>query len=349
MPVSENKVSGTGGISVLMSNSLMFQRYPTHEGYEDPQLSNFYGQALPLLKRGIPVKTLHIENVEYPETWKDLKVLIMSYSNMKPLSPESHKYIAGWVKNGGMLLYCGRDNDPFQKVQEWWNTGDNHFNAASEDLLEKMNIGTAPKDGEYEYGKGKIVVIRKDPKEFVLVENSDNEFVETVKRLYEQTAGTGSFHTKNNFYLERGAYVLIAVLNENPDTTTFVKEGRLIDLFNPKLPVLDKKTVNPGEQAFLLDIDRITEQNKPQVLAGAARVYDEEITGKSYSFKAKSPVNTSSVMRVLLPSKPIGYDIKNQTGNSPENSNWEWDDKSKTCLLKFENSPDGINVKLTWQ
>ena len=38
MPESTNKVTGTRGISILMSNSLMFQRFPTHEGYDDPQL-----------------------------------------------------------------------------------------------------------------------------------------------------------------------------------------------------------------------------------------------------------------------------------------------------------------------
>ena len=212
-----------------------------------------------------------------------------------------------------------------------------------------MNLGTTPKDGEYKFGSGKVFVIRKDPKEFVLKENSDNEFVDTVKRLYEQTAGTGSFQTKNNFYLERGVYDLIAVLNENTYNSPFVKEGRLIDLFDPELAMVYKKMVNPGEQAFLLDVDRIQDQNKPQVLAGAARIYDEGITGKSYSFTAKSPINTSNVMRVLLPAQPKQCDIKDKTGNSPENSVWNWDEKSKTCLLKFENSPDGIQVKFTWQ
>ena len=38
MPESTNKVTGSRGISILMSNSLMFQRFPTHEGYDDPQL-----------------------------------------------------------------------------------------------------------------------------------------------------------------------------------------------------------------------------------------------------------------------------------------------------------------------
>lgn len=349
MPLSENKVSGTSGISVLMSNSLMFQRYPTHEGYEDPQLSNFYGQALPLLKRGVPVKTLHIENVSYPETWKDLKVLIMSYSNMKPLSQESHKYIAEWVKNGGKLLYCGRDKDPFQKVQEWWNTGNKHYDAASEDLFEKMDIEPAADEGEYKYGNGTVFIIRKDPKEFVLDKNNDSEFVTTVKQLYELAARNGSFLTKNSFYLERGPYDLIAVLNENSDTSSFVKEGRFIDLFDPELPILYKKVVHPGEQAFLLDINRIEDQYKPQVLAGAARVYEEETTKNSYSFIAKSPVNTTNIMRILLPFEPSKCEIKDQTGKVPENSIWKWDKKSKTCLLKFENSPDEIKVNLIWK
>ena len=87
MPVSDNQVSGNKGIGALMSNSLMFQRFPKHAGYSDPYLSNFLGQVLPFLKRGVPVSTVHIENVEYPETWKGLKILLMSYSNMKPMSP----------------------------------------------------------------------------------------------------------------------------------------------------------------------------------------------------------------------------------------------------------------------
>ena len=47
---SDKQISGTHGIGVLMANSLMFQRFPDHNGYDDPQFSSFYGQTLPLLK-----------------------------------------------------------------------------------------------------------------------------------------------------------------------------------------------------------------------------------------------------------------------------------------------------------
>ena len=82
MPLSETVVSGSRGVSVMMGNSLMFQRFPTHEGYDDPQLSNFYGMAMPLVKRGVPVSIVHIENLGFEKALADTKVLIMTYSNM---------------------------------------------------------------------------------------------------------------------------------------------------------------------------------------------------------------------------------------------------------------------------
>ena len=52
-----------------MADSLMFQRFPDHNGYDDPQFSSFYGQTLPLLKRGIPVELVHMENTPFKDTF----------------------------------------------------------------------------------------------------------------------------------------------------------------------------------------------------------------------------------------------------------------------------------------
>lgn len=350
MPLSDNKVSGSSGISVLMANSLMFQRAPQPvAGYDDPQLSNFYGQALPLLKRGVPVHLLHLENVSYPETWKNTKVLLMTYSNMKPLDKETHKFIAEWVKNGGVLVYSTRDTDPFQNVQEWWNQGEEKFNTPSEHLFQLMGIDKKAKEGEYTYGNGTVYVIRKDPKEFVLKEGSDKEFIATVKRMYEEKAKVGTLEFKNHFYLERGAYDLAAVLDEGSiSNEPYIIKGRLIDLFDPALPVLTEKVVQPGEQAFLLDVNRIKDQDKPQVLCGAARTYEEKVGKKDFSFVAKSPINTTNVMRVLLPGEPESVVIADAKGNALVEATSQWDAQSKTCLLTFENNPEGVKVTFKW-
>ncbi len=350
MPLSDNKVSGSSGISVLMANSLMFQRAPQPvAGYDDPQLSNFYGQALPLLKRGVPVHLLHLENVSYPETWKNTKVLLMTYSNMKPLDKETHKFIAEWVKNGGVLVYSTRDTDPFQNVQEWWNQGEEKFNTPSEHLFQLMGIDKKAKEGEYTYGNGTVYVIRKDPKEFVLKEGFDKEFIATVKRMYEEKAKVGTLEFKNHFYLERGAYDLAAVLDEGSiSNEPYIIKGRLIDLFDPALPVLTEKVVQPGEQAFLLDVNRIKDQDKPQVLCGAARTYEEKVGKKDFSFVAKSPINTTNVMRVLLPGEPESVVIADAKGNALVEATSQWDAQSKTCLLTFENNPEGVKVTFKW-
>ena len=344
MPLSDNKVTGSAGISVLMANSLMFQRFPTHVGYEDPQLSNFYGQALPFLKRGVPVKTVHIENLGYKEALADTKVLLMTYSNMKPLSPEAHTHIAQWVKDGGILVYSGLDSDPFQTVLEWWNTGANNYAAPSDHLFKQMNIAASSKEGEYSYGKGTVYIIRTDPKNFVLENDNDNQLIEVVRRMYEQKAKAGKLLFKNNFYLQRGVYDLVAVLDESVGNESYLIKGTLIDLFDPKLPVYKSKMIQPGEQAYFLNVDRVPDKQKPQVLAAASRVYEEKTEKDSYSFAAKSPVNTTNISRILLPRKPVSV----QVDGKEELVSGSWDQQSKTYLLEFENNPEGVSVNIKW-
>jgi len=56
--------AGTQGIGVLVSDTLMFQRASPQSS--DPNLSNFYGLALPLLLHGIPVEPVQIESAYSP-------------------------------------------------------------------------------------------------------------------------------------------------------------------------------------------------------------------------------------------------------------------------------------------
>ena len=343
MPLSDKQLTGNKGISVLMANSLMFQRFPIHDGYEDPQLANFYGLALPLLKRGVPVKTVHMENLKYKETLAETKVLLMTYSNMKPLEPEAHKYLAEWVKKGGMLIFSGTDKDPFQTVKEWWNTGENNYATPSTHLFEMLGLPDVD-EGEYKCGKGTVCVVRTDPKDFIIQEGGDKKFLNLVSRVYEKNAKGGNLKFKNSFYLERGAYDLVAVLEESVSEAPFVVEGCLIDLFDPALPVVSAKQVCPGEQAFLLDINRLENKKQPRVLASASREEQEKRGKDFYAYVAKSPSETSNISRVLLPSCPRSVRIDGKEDFKAKN----WDKSSNTYLIEFENNPNGVHVRFEW-
>lgn len=332
MPLSENSVSGTDGVSVLMANSLMFQSFPNHEGYSDPRLSGFFGEALPLLKRGIPVSIVHMENLPFRKSLAGTKVLLMSYSNMKPMDSKSHEILAKWVRRGGMIIYSGRDDDPYQNVLEWWNTGDNSYACPADHLFSLMGIPEGASDGLYRYGKGKVRIIRKDSKEFVL--EDDSELISNVIELYP-----GEVCFKNSFVLDRGYYRIAAVMDESVSDEPLCLDGLYIDLYDPCLPVVSGRLVQPGTQALLIDLSRI-DKDCPSVLASASRTYDESFDGRKYSYTAKSPINTHNVSRVYLPSKPNSLIINGEEVLDES----RWDVSSSTYLVEFENNPDGVSV-----
>jgi len=348
MPKSDNKVSGVNSIGVLMSNSLMFQRFPTHNGFEDPQFSIFYGQTLPLVKRGVPVQTVHMENLGYAATLKDIKVLVMSYANQKPMTVDVHTNLAKWVKNGGVLMYIGKDDDPYQSVMEWWDTKGNKFTAPSQHLFKLLGINPTKENEHFKVGKGAVYVLRENPKDFVMTANNDGTYIDLLKQAYEKDAKGGTLTFKNSFYLERGPYDVVAVLNENADTKPYVVKGPVIDLFDPQLPVLAEKTVNPGEQSLLYAVNRVANKSKPQVLAAAARVYNEKVQAGSYSFVTKSPAKTVNSMRVLLPAQPKTITVTDSNRQAITDIKSSWDTSSNTLYLGFANSPDGVKVDLKW-
>jgi hypothetical protein len=313
-------------ISVLMANSLMFQR--------DSTLSDFFGLAMPLLKRGSPVGITHIENLGYPKALDGTRLLLMSYANMKPLDPEAHKYLAQWVKRGGKLLYSATDSDPFQQVQEWWNTGDHHYAAPADHLFELMGIPASAPAGTYSYGKGSVCILRQDPRDFVWTQGGEKPLLEAVESLLSPLKAT------NTLTLERGPYRIIAVMDEGPSAQPFQAEGCLIDLYDPALPVYSAREVPVGSQALFYDVRKAGKA--PCILAAASRSYEEKSSGNSFSYICKGPAETFNVTRILLPSEPVAVTVDGTDGE------FEWDEFSKTVFLRFPNNPDGVHVTLTW-
>lgn len=311
--------------AVLMSNSLMFQN-------EDPYLSDFFGLALPILKAGHRVGMVHMENLGYKKALDGVGVLLMTYSNMKPMDPQAHKYLADWVKRGGKLLYCGTDTDPFQTVQEWWNTGENHYAAPADHLFEMMGIDAGASEGKYSYGKGQVYILRQDPKDFVLADGGEKTLLDAMECL----VGTLNPHTLE---VERGPYRIYAVMDER-EARPMYAEGCLIDLYDPTLPVYTFRELPQGTQALFYDVEKAGKA--PKILAAASRAYEEKKDKRSFSYACKGPAETWNVTRILLPAPPVSVLVNGETCQA------DWDEESQTVFLRFPNSPDGVDVKIEW-
>ncbi|MHB1767751.1 MAG: hypothetical protein ACYCUV_07850, partial [Phycisphaerae bacterium] len=112
--------SGTTGIGVLVSDTMLFERAAPSPS--DPHLGSFYGLAMPLLKRGMPVESVQIEYAVAAGFLDRYRVLVLTYEGQKPPTPTFHDALAAWVKRGGALVVIDDDNDPYNAVREWWNT-----------------------------------------------------------------------------------------------------------------------------------------------------------------------------------------------------------------------------------
>ena len=80
------------------------------------------------------------------------------------------------------------------------------------------------------------------------------------------------------------------------------------------------------------------------MLAAACRTYDEVRGKRSFAFVAKSPAHTTNVMRILLTEAPKELRV----GGKEVSVEGCWDEASHTCLLRFENDPDGVQVRIGW-
>ncbi|HEY9339970.1 MAG TPA: hypothetical protein VIQ23_00235, partial [Hanamia sp.] len=260
-----------------------------------------------------------------------------------------HEHLTEWVKKGGVIIYCGRDDDPYQSVMEWWNTKGNNYKAPSEHLFHLLNIKPSlTQDQHFKVGKGAVYVVRQNPKEFVMEANGGTGFVDLVKQAYENDAKAGKLMYKNSFYLQRGPYDIVSVMDESINSDSYVINGPVIDLFDPQLPVLSKKTVDPGHQALLYNLGRVKNKKQPQVLASASRIYEEVVKPNEYSFLSKSPLNTTNSIRILLPNAPKGTLLTDSKGEKLTDVKSSWDATSKTYYLSFENNPEGTRVKISW-
>ena len=189
-----------------------------------------------------------------------------------------------------------------------------------------------------------MIVMREDPKHFVLKPGNDTAYFETVAEAYRKHAGK-AVETKNHFVVERGPYTIAAVLDESVSEEPLCLKGVYIDLFDKDLPVLTEKVIRPGEQGYLYNVKKVARGTKAKVLCGASRIYEEKVGARSYAFVAKSPLHTTNVSRILLPKAPVSVSVG---GKAVPEIGKLWDQRSKTLCLGFENDPEGVSVRIEW-
>lgn len=338
-------ITKTTDVGLLMADSAMYQRLCPEEGGDDGlEYSPFYGLALPLVKAGIAARPLQLDNIRRYAGYLDAyKTCVLSYEFMKPSAPDIHQALAGWVRNGGILIYAGDGSDPFHKVREWWNTGLNSYANPAEHLFESLGLGRNPADGTYEVGAGKIMIIEKSPKNFALDPDLSDAFRDQVCALLRDSGI--EIETSPKLILRRGAYYVTALMDER-DEKEFELKGTYIDLFDEKLSVIEDPLLTEGSVNLWYDVSRIDKSENSEIIALSGRASKITHSQRSLTFTATSPSDMTVACRVWTkrPPKYVKITVHGETTELP----FEYEPDSETTYFAYPSDAEPVKVTVAF-
>ena len=324
---------GTLGTGVLVSDTLMFQRFGPDAS--DSHLGHFYGLALPLLMHGLPVEPVQIETAQLDR----YKTLLLSYEGQKPPKPEFHDALAAWVKAGGALIVVDDDRDPFHTVREWWNTGALHYATPRHHLFDKLGL-FHDAIGQHRVGNGTVVFERESPSRLSRSTTGAGVVSNAAKR---GMAATGQTWTESpGLILRRGPYIVAAGLDEvAAGTTPLMLEGRFIPLFDAAQAVVHEYSVGPGVRGLLVDLDRYP-KGHAGVVAAACRVTNEKLTDRSVTLDTIGQAETNAVVSLLLPRTPKGVTLDGEPLKADA-----FDYKEGVLRIRFPNRAETVRIAVS--
>lgn len=276
------------GVGVVISDSLMFQR--GEPDGSDANLGHFYGLAMPLVKRGIPVEPVQLESLPLRGYLERYKLLLLSYRGQKPLSADVHVPLAAWVKAGGALVFVDDDADPYNHVREWWNDNGASQSIPREQLFGLLGIPSTP--GVHKVGRGSVLFIRKDPSAIAADPGGASALMDDISRQ----AWPEGAQARNAFMLRRGPYTVVAGLDEAFSREAPALQGEYVDLFDPLLAVQETIQPRPGDRKLLLRVDGL-KGDKYAYLAGPSLKGE---TGAKTSWRARIEGIEGSTGQLLI-------------------------------------------------
>jgi hypothetical protein len=329
--------AGSEGVGILVSDTMMFQRADPVPS--DARLGSFYGLALPLIKRGIPVEPVQIESAETPGLLSRYKILYLTYEGQKPPHPEFHTVLAKWVRAGGSLIVIDDDKDPYNAVREWWNTAPYAYRTPREHLFAEFGMDSNAR-GLTKVGSGSVVYAPLSPAAL----SRDAKGDETVEELGRQAAASIQLPWKEtaSLVLRRGPYVVAAGLGEAAaQSEPYVLQGRFIELFDSKQRTTLNPELPPDSRKLLVDLSVAERDGKPRILAAACRIKNVTTTDRRLSFHADGIADTAAVVTIFLPKKPEQVRLGGQTMDKEK---YHYEDH--LLRVEFPNSTDEIQIEI---
>ena len=330
--------TGSRDIGVIVSDTLMFQRAAPQAS--DAGLAHVYGLALPLVKHGIPVEVVQLENVLEPKCLEPYRVLFLTYEGQKPLKREYHQALAKWVRAGGGLIFVDDGSDPYNGVREWWNDNGKTQVKAFDDLFAELGVTRQARSRPEAVARGYVRILEEPPSALAKQVDGPEKVIALLSTMLESMGE--KLRTRNYLMMRRGPFVVASVLDESVSEEPLKLQGRFVDLFDPKLPVLDERVLAPGDRALLYDLEWTRKHGPESKVVGAgARVKRETRHDRTFTTLLRGPKGTRANVRILLPNAPVKVAAEPSVA-----VDWKWDEASATVLLSLDNTGEDVSISV---
>ncbi|MCC6443377.1 MAG: hypothetical protein IT210_07960 [Armatimonadetes bacterium] len=191
---------------------------------------------------------------------------------------------------------------------------------------------------EVSAGRGKLIVFGIAPRFFAQSDQAARIYRAIVRYASEQ-AGM-AYREQPYLKLTRGRYIIARTFSQPLKVA-----GPVIDLLDPALPVLVSKDIPQDSWALLYDA-RSFQGAAPDVMYCSSALLKKRAGAESIAFFARGPLKTKGVARLHTGGRllkqaeafdALGHPVPIET--LPE---------AETLLLRYDNLPDGVVVKVTW-
>ncbi len=294
----------------------------------------FYSLAMPLLKYGLPVRPVLLDNArKYTGYLDDCDVLLLSYELLKPDYPDLNATIAEWVRSGGTLIYVGDGLEPYNNIESWW-TG--KYKNPAEHLFRMLEINPDKEKTACKCGNGAIGIWQINPCLFLYSKENADLFRAFFSEIIALKGKKVEY--RNYLLLNRNEYIIAGVMDESISDEPLILNGLFADMYSADFKIINSKTIMPGENTLLSDLSKI--KDELCIIGTSLRILSLTQGKRKITLEAQGASNFEANIRIKVP-----FEIKSATVDGSE-CFCKYNSESKTVLIKFQSITGKRNIVL---
>ena len=195
---------------------------------------------------------------------------------------------------------------------------------------------------EQEVGSGLLLFVGISP-HFLVRSTVGAAIIREISRYLSDRAGV-SYEVENQLSVRRGPYHIVYATQDEVSL-----EGHFIDLFDPKLPLIEKKILNAEEYAFLYEINPLPSQI--QILYSSSIIEHQKQGTDKTSFRASGPFKTIGVVTIYSPIlDPRAVSAKDGVTGSDLLIDWLWNNDRRALTIEYNHASNRheVDVLVEW-